>query len=315
MNKTRVFSRNFLIHHAADIGFGIALLALITFASLASDVFLTDRNVINVSRQLVTNGLISIAMLLVILTGGIDLSVGPVLAFAGLLVAGLQNTLPVPVAIAAALAVGMLIGLVNGVLIAYLRLQPFIVTLATMGAVRGGLYVYSDSPKYASSAGFMDVLGHGTILGVPTPFLVFAACLPLVWFFLNHMRGGRAIVAIGVNPEAVRLAGINVRRHVAGTYVASGFFAALAGVLLAARLGISQPSVGVGYELDAIAAVVIGGGILGGGGGSVGGMLGGVLALAFVDNILNLFDVESYYQQMLKGLIILIAVIARRRPE
>lgn len=218
-------------------------------------------------------------------------------------------------AIAAALGIGMLVGLANGILIAYLRLQPFIVTLATMGAVRGGLYIYSESPRYASSAGFMEILGRGTVLGVPTPFLVFGACLPLVWFFLNHMRSGRALLAIGVNPAAVRLAGIDVRRHVAGTYVASGLFAAMAGVLLAARLGIAQPSVGAGYELDAIAAVVIGGGILGGGGGSLGGMLGGVLALAFVDNILNLFDVESYYQQILKGLIILIAVSVRRRPD
>ena len=300
--------------HAADVGFGLALLALVVFASLASDVFLTERNVVNVSRQMVTNGLISIGMLLVILTGGIDLSVGSVVAFAGLLAAGLQNTMPVGFAIAIALGAGMLVGLVNGWLVAYLGLQPFIVTLATMGAVRGGLYIYSESPTYASSHEFLDVLGVKAIFGVPVPFLIFAACLPLVWFFLNHMRGGRAVVAIGVNAEAVRLAGIDVRLHVAGTYIASGLFAALAGVLLAARLGISQPSVGGGYELDAIAAVVIGGGILGGGGGTLVGMFGGVLALAFVDNILNLFNVQSYYQQLLKGLIILVAVFARRRP-
>lgn len=313
MNETRFSSQRFLAAHAADVGFCLAISALVVFAGVCTDVFLTGPNLLNVSRQMVTNGLLSIAMLIVILAGGIDLSVGPVLALSGLLVAGLQNTLPVPAAIALALGAGMLVGLVNGLLVAYLGLQPFIVTLATMGAVRGGLYIYSESPTYASSQAFMEILGQGTMLGMPTAFLVFAVCLPLVWFFLNHMRGGRALVAIGVNAEAVRLAGIDVRRHVAGTYVASGFFAALAGVLLAARLGISQPSVGIGYELDAIAAVVIGGGILGGGGGSLGGMAGGVLALACVDNILNLFNVESYYQQMLKGLIILIAVIARRR--
>lgn len=305
----------FLSTHAADLGFGLALLLLVLFASVASDVFLTERNAINVSRQMVTNGLISIGMLLVILSGGIDLSVGSVVAFGGLLTAGLQGTMPFGFAIAIALAVGMLIGLINGLLIAYLRLQPFIVTLATMGAVRGGLYIYSESPQYASSPAFMQYLGLGTVFGIPTPFLIFAACLPVAWFFLNHMPAGRAVVAIGVNAEAVRLAGIDVRRHIAGTYVASGLFAATAGVLLAARLGISQPSVGVGYELDAIAAVVIGGGILGGGGGTLVGMLGGVLALAFVDNILNLFNVQSYYQQMLKGLIILVAVIARRRSD
>lgn len=305
----------FVSVHAADVGFGLALLLLVLFASVASDVFLTERNALNVSRQMVTNGLIALGMLLVVLSGGIDLSVGSVVAFAGLLTAGLQGSMPFGFAIAIALTVGMLIGLINGLLIAYLRLQPFIVTLATMGAVRGGLYIYSESPQYASSPAFTQYLGLGTVFGIPTSFLVFAACLPIVWFFLGHMRAGRAVVAIGVNAEAVRLAGINVRRHIAGTYVASGLFAAMAGVLLAARLGISQPSVGVGYELDAIAAVVIGGGILGGGGGTLVGMLGGVLALAFVDNILNLFNVQSYYQQMLKGLIILVAVIARRRPD
>lgn len=314
MTRLKAGSWRWPTMHAADVGFGLALLALVVFASLATDVFLTERNVVNVSRQMVTNGLISIGLLLVILTGGIDLSVGSIVAFAGLLAAGLQNTMPVGYAIAIALGAGMLVGLVNGWLVAYLGLQPFIVTLATMGAARGALYIYSESPTYASSPEFLDVLGVKAIFGVPVPFLIFAACLPLVWFFLNHMRGGRAVVAIGVNAEAVRLAGIDVRLHVAGTYIASGFFAALAGVLLAARLGISQPSVGGGYELDAIAAVVIGGGILGGGGGTLIGMFGGVLTLAFVDNILNLFNVQSYYQQLLKGLIILVAVFARRRP-
>ena len=145
------------------------------------------------------------------------------------------------------------------------------------------------------------------------PSLLFLVALPIVWFYLNHTTSGRAVYAIGVNAEAVRLAGINVRRHIIAAYMACGFLAALAGVLLASRLGIAQPSVGVGYELDAIAAVVIGGGILGGGGGTVLGVFGGVLALAIVDNVLNLFNVESYYQQFLKGVIILVAVLARRK--
>ncbi len=309
-----IIGMSFFRKHAADIGFALALLSLILFASFASEVFLTERNMTNVSRQMVTNGLISIGMLLVILSGGIDLSVGSIVAFAGLLAAGLQNTMPMELAIIVALGVGMFVGLINGFLIAYLNLQPFIVTLAMMGAVRGALYIYSETPQYASSSSFMEVLGSGVFLGIPIPFLIFLTCLPIVWFFLNHMSAGRAVIAIGVNSEAVRLAGIDVKKHIMGTYIASGFFSAMAGVLLAARLGISQPSVGVGYELDAIAAVVIGGGILGGGGGTLLGMVGGVMALAFVDNILNLFNVQSYYQQVLKGLIILVAVIARRKP-
>ena len=162
-----------------------------------------------------------------------------------------------------------------------------------MGSLRGLIYVYSDTPRYPADELFRSLFGGGFRRAVPSSnFIVFALAVPLVWFYLNHTVSGRAAYAIGVNEEAVRLAGINVRRHLIAAYVACGFLAALAGVLLASRLGIAQPSVGVGYELDAIAAVVIGGGILGGGGGTVLGVLGGVLALAMVDNVLNLFNVE-----------------------
>ena len=137
----------------------------------------------------------------------------------------------------------------------------------------------------------------------------------MVWFFLNRTKSGRAIVAIGGNEEAVRLAGINVTWHIFLAYMISGLFAALAGVMLASRLGIAQPSVGAGFELDAIAACVIGGAILGGGGGSVFGTLAGVVALGMIDNLLNLFNVQSYYQQIFKGVIILVAVLARRKQD
>jgi ribose/xylose/arabinose/galactoside ABC-type transport system permease subunit len=261
----------------------------------------------------VTNGFLSLGMLIVILTGGIDLSVGPVVAFAGLLATGLQAHVPFPIAILAALAMGIAVGFVNGYTIARFGLQPFIVTLAMMGSLRGLLYIYSDTPQYPEDPLFRSLLGGGFIGPMPVPTLLFLITLPIVWFYLEHTTSGRTIYAIGVSQEAVRLAGINVRKHLMAAYMASGFLAALAGVLLASRLGIAQPSVGVGYELDAIAAVVIGGGILGGGGGTVPGVFGGLLALAMVDNVLNLFNVESYYQQFLKGLIILVAVLARRK--
>ena len=305
MRLTRVSKPNLV--------FALAVAALIVFASVATDTFLTERNLTSVSRQIVTNGFLSLGMLLVILTGGIDLSVGAVVAFAGLLAAGLQAYVPWPVAILVALAMGLLVGAVNGVLVARFKLQPFIATLATMGSLRGLLYMYSETPQYPADPLFRSLLGGGFIGPLPVPTLLFLIALPIVWFYLSHTVSGRAVYAIGVNPEAVRLAGINVRRHVTAAYVASGFLAALAGVLLASRVGVAQPSVGVGYELDAIAAVVIGGGILGGGGGTVIGVLGGVLALAAVDNVLNLFNVESYYQQFLKGMIILVAVLARRK--
>ena len=299
-----------------NLVFGFGIVALIVLTAFTSDAFLTERNFVNVARQMVTTGLLSIGMYVVIRSGGIDLSVGSTVAFAGLLAAGLQAHMPLAAAISIALSVGVVVGLINGILIAYLRLQPFIVTLAMMGAVRGALYIYSETPTYASDAFFLKVLGAGKVFGVlPVPFLIFLACIPLVWVFMNYTRSGRAIIAIGMNPETVRLAGINVRLQTTLAYVICGFFAALAGVLLAARLGISQPSVGVAYELDAIAAVVIGGGVLGGGGGSVGGMFGGVIALAVIDNVLNLFNVQSYYQQIVKGLVILVAVLVRRKPE
>jgi ribose/xylose/arabinose/galactoside ABC-type transport system permease subunit len=297
----------------ANIGFALAILILVIVASIASDVFLTERNLVSISRQLVTNGLLSLGMLLVILTGGIDLSVGPVVAFSGLLATGLQAYMPFPAAIAAALTMGLAVGLFNGFMIARFKLQPFIVTLATMGSVRGLLYIYSETPQYPTDPLFRSLLGGGFIGPFPVPSLMFLCIIPLVWFYLNHTVSGRAVYAMGVNSEAVRLAGVKVQRHLIGAYAACGFLAAFAGVLLASRLGIAQPSVGIGYELDAIAAVVIGGGILGGGGGTVVGVVGGVLALALVDNVLNLFNVESYYQQFLKGLIILVAVLARRR--
>ena len=182
-------------------------------------------------------------------------------------------------------------------------------------AIRGLVYVYSDIPITPTDPAFRAVLGAGMIGPFPISALIMLACYPLVWFFLNRTRSGRAIVAIGGNEEAVRLAGINVTWNIFLAYMLSGFFAALAGVILASRLGISQPSVGAGFELDAIAACVIGGAILGGGGGSTFGTLAGVGALGLIDNLLNLFNVQSYYQQILKGAIILIAVLARRKKQ
>jgi ribose/xylose/arabinose/galactoside ABC-type transport system permease subunit len=297
----------------ADYGFMAAFFILLIIAATMTDVFFTQRNLSNLFRQIVTNGLLSFGMLIVILSGGIDLSIGPIVALTGIMAAGLQTYMWFPYAIFIALLVGMTVGAANGFLVARFKLQPFIVTLATMGAIRGIVYVYSETPKVPTDPAFRSLLGGGFIGPVPIPALIMIGFLPLVWLFLNRTTMGRAIVAIGGNEEAVRLAGINVKGHLILAYIISGFFAGMAGVLLASRLGIAQPSVGAGYELDAIAAVVIGGGILGGGGGGAIGTMGGVLALGLIDNLLNLFNVQSYYQQILKGLIILFAVLARRK--
>jgi len=290
------------------------IVVLFCVAAATSDAFLTQRNLANLSRQVVTNGLISLGMLIAILTGGIDLSVGSIVALSSILVSGLQNSIPLPLAILVALLAGVVAGGLNGFLIARFKLAPFIVTLATLGAIRGFVYVYSETPKTPSDPLFRHVLA-GFIGPVSIGTIVMLICFAVVWLFVNRTAAGRTIFAIGGNEEAVRLAGINVGWHIILAYLISGMFAAMAGILLAARLGIAQPSVGAGYELDAIAATVIGGAVLGGGGGSVSGTFGGVLVLGVIDNLLNLYNVQSYYQQILKGVIILLAVLARRRRQ
>jgi ribose transport system permease protein len=291
----------------------VAFVVLVLIAASASEVFFTPRNISNLFRQIVTNGLVSLGMLVTILTGGIDLSVGSIVALAGIVAAGLTDQIGLPLAILVALGTGVLAGSVNGLIIARFKLAPFIVTLATMSAIRGAVYVYSEIPQVPENPAFRALLGGGFIGPVPVPAIIMLISYVLVGLFLNRTTPGRAIVAIGGNEEAVRLAGINVGRNIWLSYAMSGFFAALAGVLVASRLGIAQPSVGLGYELDAIAACVIGGAVLGGGGGGVIGTFAGVLTLGLIDNLLNLFGVQTYYQQITKGLIIVLAVLARRR--
>ncbi|NPV67685.1 MAG: ABC transporter permease [Anaerolineae bacterium] len=298
-----------------DYAFVVGLVILAIVVASATDVFFTQRNISNLFRQIVTNGLVSLGMLVVILTGGIDLSVGPIVALTGILAAGLTDRIGLAPALLVALLVGLVAGALNGFLIARFKLPPFIVTLATLSAFRGLIYVYSETPQTPQNPAFRSLLGGGFVGPIPVAVIVMLICYPLVWIFLNRTTVGRAIVALGGNEEAVRLAGINVRRHIVLAYIISGFFSAIAGILLASRLGIAQPNVGSGYELDAIAAVVIGGGVLGGGGGGVVGTFGGVLVLGVIDNLLNLFNVQSYYQQILKGLIIVFAVLARRREQ
>ena len=293
----------------------LMFVCILVIAALSTEYFFTQRNITNLLRQVVTNGFISLGMLLVILNGGIDLSVGPIVALSGMVAVKAQMDMHWSLAILLALLVGMLCGSINGIFISYFKLQPFIVTLSTMGAIRGAIYIYSESPVQLIYPAFRTFIGGGKVYGVPTPAIIMFAFFPIVWFFLNRTTTGRTIIAIGGNQEAVWLAGINVKKNILLVYILSGFFAAMAGVLLASRLGLAQPNVGVGYELDAIAAVVIGGGILGGGGGSVIGTLGGVYALGLINNLLNLFDVQSYYQQIFKGVIILAAVLVRNKDK
>jgi len=297
-----------------DYAFIVAFVVLVLIGGWASDVFFTQVNLSNLLRQIVANGLISLGMLIVVLTGGIDLSVGSIVPFAGIIFAGMTDQVGMIPAILIALVIGAVVGLVNGFLVAHFKLQPFIVTLASMGAVRGLVFVYSESPLIPENLGFRD-LGASFLGPISVATIIMLACYVLIWFFINRTTTGRATIAIGGNEEAVRLAGVNVKRTVILAYVLSGLFSALGGAILVSRLGIAQPSLGGGYELDAIAACVIGGAILGGGGGGTVGTFFGVLTLGLINNLLNLFAVQTYYQQILKGVVIVVAVLVRAKER
>ena len=294
--------------------FVLAFIVLVIVAAFTSDSFLTESNFTNLLRQMVTTGLLALGMLVVILTGGIDLSVGSIVALCGIMAAGLAADMPVALAMAIAVVVGMACGGANGVLVARFRLAPFVVTLGALTTIRGLTYVYSETPITPLKPGFL-ALGTNTVGPVPVAAIVMLAAFAIAGLFLARTPAGRALIAIGGNREAVRLAGIGVSRHLLLAYMISGFCAGLAGVILASRVGIAQPSVAVGFELNAIAACVIGGASLAGGRGTVLGTLGGVVLLALIDNLLTLYDVQSYWQQVLKGLIIVFVVLARRQEE
>jgi ribose transport system permease protein len=293
---------------ALDLGLIAGLVALLLAGAWFAEAFFTERNMSNLMRQVVANGLISLGMLIVILTGGIDLSVGSVVALGGVLFAGIADQLGIGAALAVAIAAGAAAGLMNGFVIARFKLQSFIITLATMGIVRGCVYLYTEVPLSPSHPGFRG-LGATLVGAVPLSMIIMLGCYALVWCYLNRTPAGRATVAIGGNEETVRLAGVNVQRTVVIAYMLSGALSALSGAILVSRLGIAQPSLGIAYELDAIAACVIGGAALGGGAGSVGGTLFGVLTLGVINNLLNLVGVKSFYQDIVKGAVIVLAVL------
>jgi ribose transport system permease protein len=299
-----------------------ALLTLVlvgVFAAARYERFLSEENLTNVLRQNSMLGLVALGMTFVILTGGIDLSVGSLVAVAGVVAASLAGQ-GVAVALLAGVALSTALGLLNGVVIAKARIQPFIVTLAMMIAARGLALVYTQEKTLsvpASALGFRE-LGRGRIdagvLFVPYPVLLLVAAYVVGWLVLNYTRFGRHVYALGDNDEAARLMGLNVGRVTVGVYTLSGALAGLAGVLLASRLGTGQPVAAIGWELDAIAAVVVGGTLLTGGQGGVGSTLVGMLLLALIFNIFNLEGwISPWWQLVLRGVILLAVVIVQNR--
>jgi len=301
----RAFARRF--------GAVAGLLALCGLLWILTPYFLTVANLLNVMEQTAINAIVAVGMTYVIISGGIDLSVGSLLAVAGVVLAlALKADWAVPIAALAAVAVGALSGLLNGIGIAFGRLPPFIMTLGMMSVARGAALLATDGrPVSGFSAGFRS-LATGHIAGVPAPIV-----LTLVLYLVSHLvlartRFGRYVYGIGGNEEATRLSGVPVRFHKTMVYGVSGVASAIAAIVLTARLNTAQPIAGINYELDAIAATVIGGTSLSGGDGSLGGTLIGALTMGVLRNGLNLLGVSSFLQQLVIGVVIIAAVLIDR---
>ncbi len=297
----------------------IALFVLVLIISVMNSKFLSMYNILNIFRQVSINGLIAFGMTFVILTGGIDLSVGAILALTGM-VLGLMIASGTPdlIAIPLVLLLGALLGWFNGVLISKVKLQAFIVTLATMTMFSGITMIISDgipAMGITENSPLLNFFSQGDILGIPFPMIVLLVVFTLLLIVLQKTVFGRGVYAIGGNEEVARLSSLPTDRIKTSVYIISGAMSALAGVILTSRLSSSQPTAGSGFELDAIAAVVIGGTSLAGGRGRLFGTLIGVLIIGVLNNGLNIIGVSAFYQQFIKGLVILLAVILDRKSS
>lgn len=306
--------KNFFIAYAALIFFALFCIVI----SIIEPRFLTVNNLLNVFRQTSVNAVIASGMTLVILTGGIDLSVGSIFALSSVagamaLIHGMGSLM----AMGASLALGALLGMLNGLFVVSFKMQAFIATLVTMTLARGLTYIATDGipatiPTAASQGALFTYIGDGYLLGVPFPVVLTAVLYAFLFWLLHKTKYGRHIYAVGGNEKAAVTAGINVNAIKFWVYTAGGATAALAGMILTSRLSSAPPTAGMGYELDAIAAVVLGGTSLSGGKGSILKSVLGALIIAILGNALNLLNVSSYYQMVVKALVILLAVLSTR---
>ncbi len=295
----------------------VGLVVVCAVMSVTSDSFLTASNLVNVLRQVSINALIAVGMTVVILTGGIDLSVGAVMALSGTLAAGLMaGGMNGVLALLVCLVVGTAFGLANGAFVAIARMPPIIVTLATMGIARGLALIYTGGYPISGLPPWIRFFGNGTLGGVQMPIVILLVTYAAGWVLLELTPFGRYIYAIGGNEQATRLSGVRVARYKLLAYGLSGFTTAIAAVVLTSRLMSGQPNAGEGFELDAIAAVVLGGTAIAGGRGSLIGTLLGATLLGVLNNGLNMVGVNPYVQSVVKGGIILLAIyIGRERRK
>jgi ribose/xylose/arabinose/galactoside ABC-type transport system permease subunit len=309
-------TRGSLWQRAADYVLIVAtIIEAIIFASLAPG-FGSVANAVNIALSIAVTGILAVGMTAVIVTAGIDLSVGSVVALTGVAgamaasAAGSSGAGPAIAAIVAALIVGVISGLVNGALVAYLRVQPFIATLAMLTIARGAAFIVSGGRSIGNLAPSFGVLGRTVPFGIPTPVILMAVVMVAGAFVLKRTVFGRRVYAIGGNPEAAWLAGVSTQKVIFWVYVLNGLLAGLGGLTLASRLGAGVPNSGLQYELDVIAAVVVGGTSLAGGRGTITGTFWGTEFIGVLTNGLNLANVDPYVQKVALGVVILIAAVA-----
>ncbi len=298
----------------------MVLLVTSIVISILEPRFLTTGNLMTILRQTSINAVIATGMTFVILVGGIDLSVGSVLGFTGAIAATMiSGGTNIVVVILTVLILGTFIGFVNGSLITVGRLQPFIATLGTVTLLRGLLLVFSQGRPIGTGntegSELFNAIGRGFFGPIPIPVYLMLFIFIIAYYMLNHTRMGRYIYSTGSNEEATMYSGIKTNRVKLFVYAASGMMASIAGVLITARLGSAQPTAGAGYELDAIAAVVLGGTSMAGGIGTITGTAIGALIIGVLNNALNIMQVSSYYQDVAKGIVILVAVLMDRKKK
>lgn len=298
-------------------GIFIALLIIVIILSCITSSFLTGDNILNVIRQISFNGMVAIGITFVIITGGIDLSVGSVLALGALFTTSMctqENPSSLVLAILVGLAVATACGFLNGLMITKGKMAPFIATMAMMTMARGASLLFCNGRPIINLTDEFKEIGTGSLL-LPIPILVFFLVIIVAYLVLYRSRFGRKVFAVGGNEAAAKASGVNIDRVKISVYMISSFLAGLSGIILAARMGAGSPIVGEGYELDAIAAAVIGGTSLSGGVGSVFGTVIGTLIIGIISNGLDILNVSSYYQDIVKGLIIVIAVLIDRKRD
>ena len=294
----------------------IGLVLLCIVITIVTPNFLSVSNITNVFTQVSVNAIIAIGMTFVILTGGIDLSVGSTLAISGAVGASIVKlTGNVFLAIIVAAVIGIAVGLINGLLVSKGKLQAFIVTLATMTIFRGATLVFTDGTPISKLPEAFVKIGNGKLGFMPIPVIITIIIAIIAVYALSQTRFGRYLYALGGNEDASRLSGINTDKIKTLVYVVSGFASAIAGVIITSRIGSASPNAGTGFELDAIAAVVIGGTSLAGGEGTITGTLIGALIIGVLNNGLNLMNVSPFYQSIVKGLVILIAVLLDKKSR